>query len=210
MNPSVAVALAAVAGALVAVPAFRLGHGVVDETERGWGAPLVGAVLGAMFGAGFGVAIGWHWLLVPFVGLVGLLLALGVADLLTFLLPSRILISGGVAVVLASAAAVVLDGESERLGDGLVGALGYLAGMLILYSLARGALGFGDVRLAALLGWCTGLFGWEVTLGAVVAGSLVGAAVAVGALIRGADRKSSIPYGPPMMVGAWLAILLGG
>lgn len=92
---------------------------------------------------------------------------------------------------------------------GLACGLGYLA--LALLSLARGSLavGLGDVKLAALLGMGLGWFGWQSVLVGMYAGFLVGGVFAVYLLItRKTDRHGHLAYGPPMMVGALVALLV--
>lgn len=91
---------------------------------------------------------------------------------------------------------------------GLACSLGYLA--LALLSLARGSLavGLGDVKLAGLLGMGLGWFGWQSVLIGMYAGFLVGGLFAVFLLVtRRTDRHGHLAYGPPMMVGALLALL---
>ncbi|MPZ51584.1 MAG: hypothetical protein GEU79_02425 [Acidimicrobiia bacterium] len=202
------VALSAIAGAVLAWPATM----VAARHIRSEASPISGSVVaiaGGIIGGGFGYALGWSWLLVPFLGLVGVLIALAMVDLAEFRLPNRILIPGGLTVMVVTAVIVIL-GATGSLRDAAIGTVIYFVLMAVLFAISRGALGFGDVRLAVLLGWCTGLLGWRVTIAAIILGSLFGGGVAVVALLRGADRKSSIPYGPPMMLGACLAIVLTG
>ncbi|USQ74987.1 prepilin peptidase [Ornithinimicrobium cryptoxanthini] len=85
---------------------------------------------------------------------------------------------------------------------------GYL--LLALLSLARGSLavGLGDVKLAALLGMGLGWFGWQTVLIGMYAGFLAGGVFALVLLLtRRVGRDGDLAYGPPMMVGAVLALL---
>jgi leader peptidase (prepilin peptidase)/N-methyltransferase len=72
-------------------------------------------------------------------------------------------------------------------------------------------MGFGDVKLAGVLGLVLGWLGWSILLVGGFLGFLLGAVVG-GALmaVRKAGRKSKIPFGPFMLAGALLAILWGG
>ena len=66
------------------------------------------------------------------------------------------------------------------------------------------AMGFGDVKLAALIGLIVGPSGWWVTLfAAVLAGSVVGLALRM----MGGTRL--VPFGPFLAFGAWLTVLAG-
>ena len=69
-------------------------------------------------------------------------------------------------------------------------------------------MGFGDVKLAGLLGLYLGWLGWiELAVGAFAA-FLFGGLVGLALLVTGrAGRKSHLPFGPFMLVGALLAIL---
>lgn len=93
---------------------------------------------------------------------------------------------------------------------GLTCGAAYLA--LALLSLARGSLavGLGDVKLAALLGMGLGWFGWQTVLVGMYAGFLVGGLYAVYLLVtRKVGRSGELAYGPPMMVGALIGVLVG-
>lgn len=92
---------------------------------------------------------------------------------------------------------------------GLACSGGYLA--LALVSLARGSLavGLGDVKLAGLLGMGLGWFGWTTVLNGMLGGVLAGGVFAAFLLLtRKVQRDGHLAYGPPMMVGALLALLL--
>lgn len=86
---------------------------------------------------------------------------------------------------------------------------GYL--LLALLSLARGslALGLGDVKLAAVLGMALGWFGWAPVVIGMYAGFLVGGVFALVLLVtRRVSLRGHLAYGPPMMVGALLGLLV--
>ena len=74
---------------------------------------------------------------------------------------------------------------------------------LVLWRLSRGGLGFGDVRLAPVLGAAAAAVGWSTLLATLLLGSLVGAAVGVVLTLRG--RPGSFAYAPSMLAGAFLA-----
>lgn len=77
----------------------------------------------------------------------------------------------------------------------------------ILYVLARGGMGFGDVKLAAVLGlW----LGWAQGLLALLVALWLGSAVAVVLLLLSkGDRRTAIPFGPYMCVGGFLMLMYG-
>jgi leader peptidase (prepilin peptidase)/N-methyltransferase len=72
-----------------------------------------------------------------------------------------------------------------------------------------GGMGFGDVKLAGLLGLYLGWLGWAaVAVGTFVAFA-IGALVGIGLLAtRRAGRRSAIPFGPAMLAGALVALFV--
>jgi leader peptidase (prepilin peptidase)/N-methyltransferase len=90
------------------------------------------------------------------------------------------------------------------------GAAAMFAFYFLLAFVYPSGMGFGDVKLAGVLGMYLGFLGWTEVLVGTFAGFLVGGAVgAVLVVTRGAGRKSMIPFGPSMLVGAWIAVLAG-
>jgi leader peptidase (prepilin peptidase) / N-methyltransferase len=68
-------------------------------------------------------------------------------------------------------------------------------------------LGGGDVTLLGLLGLVLGWAGWGVLMGGVFAGLLVGSAGSVLLVAAGrAGWRSRVPFGPPLLVGAYVAL----
>jgi leader peptidase (prepilin peptidase)/N-methyltransferase len=68
----------------------------------------------------------------------------------------------------------------------------------------------GDVKLAALVGLILAYRSWTVLFGGTLMGFLLGAVASVLVLAsRRGNRKSSIPFGPFMLSGALIAIMLG-
>jgi leader peptidase (prepilin peptidase) / N-methyltransferase len=71
-------------------------------------------------------------------------------------------------------------------------------------------MGFGDVKLAGVLGLYLGWFGWGTLFIGWFAAFLLGGVYAVALLVAGrAGRRSGIPFGPWMLLGAALGIVLG-
>jgi leader peptidase (prepilin peptidase)/N-methyltransferase len=105
--------------------------------------------------------------------------------------------------------AVLVGGRPVRLVHALVG----LAVMWALYAVqhlaAPGAIGWGDVKLAGVLGLYLGWLGAPAWWLGVLAGFVLGGLYAAGLLItRRGSRKSEIPFGPFMLAGALAGILV--
>ena len=134
-------------------------------------------------------------------------LVLVAVDARTTWLPLDLTRSVWVATAGAGALASVLGGVA-LLGRAAVGAL--VAGLLylLLWRVSGRALGFGDVRLAPVLGAAGGAVGWSTLLMTLLLGSLVGAAVGLVLLVR--RRPGAFAYAPSMLGGAFLACLVRG
>jgi leader peptidase (prepilin peptidase)/N-methyltransferase len=98
----------------------------------------------------------------------------------------------------------------------LLRAAGGLAAMYAFYFLlwyvTRGrGMGFGDVKLAGVLGLFLAFLGWQTWLVGLFAGFFVGGLVGVVLMAAGrAGRKTQVPYGPFMLSGALIAVLVAG
>lgn len=70
-------------------------------------------------------------------------------------------------------------------------------------------MGFGDVKLAGLVGMAAAARGWEAWVVAAVAGQLLAALYALALLLtRRASRDTEFPLGPFMLLGALAAVCL--
>lgn len=138
---------------------------------------------------------------------------LTVIDVRHHLLPNRIVFpSYAVAAMLLGGAAVA------GAGAGLFGLPGLrvVAGGAVLwlfYFLLRAAyppgMGFGDVKLAGVLGMYLGFLGWGHVFAGTFAAFLFGGLWSVGLLVsRRGTLKSDIPFGPFMLAGAAASMLL--
>lgn len=86
----------------------------------------------------------------------------------------------------------------------LGGGLAATAVYTVVWLISRGQLGFGDVRLAGLLGAATGATSPMVLLWCFLLGSLVGAVWGLAVRLRG---RRAFAYGPSMLIGAPLALI---
>jgi leader peptidase (prepilin peptidase) / N-methyltransferase len=71
-------------------------------------------------------------------------------------------------------------------------------------------MGYGDVRLAGVLGMYLGWLGWSaLTVGAFLGFAVGGAGGVVVLTTRRGGLQTAIPYGPSLIGGAWLGVLAG-
>jgi leader peptidase (prepilin peptidase)/N-methyltransferase len=79
-------------------------------------------------------------------------------------------------------------------------------GHLVVAILPGGGLGLGDVKLAAVLAFALGLTGWPAVLLGVLVPYLINGPIAVYLLLsRRATRRTPLPFGPALLVGALIA-----
>jgi leader peptidase (prepilin peptidase)/N-methyltransferase len=106
-----------------------------------------------------------------------------------------------------SGRSVGLTHVAAGLGSQLAGGLVALAIFMVLYLFSRGSMGDGDVRLAFLGGL---IVGYPGALLMVIAAIMLAGLASAGLLIaRRATGKTWIPYGPFMVVAAWIVNLAG-
>jgi leader peptidase (prepilin peptidase)/N-methyltransferase len=156
-----------------------------------------------------GAVVGWDPVLAVWAYLVPVGVALAVVDWRTRLLPTRVIAPSYAVLLLLTLLAALVSGDGDsllRAGWGWLVAGGTFFALWFLYP--RG-MGYGDVRLSGLLGICLGYLGWAELLTGVYAGFVLGG---VGGLLlsflRIVDRRS-YPFGPFMLVGALVGVLLG-
>ena len=100
------------------------------------------------------------------------------------------------------------------MGDLLRAGLAALASFAvfnIIHIVSPGGMGYGDVRLSALIGLYLGYLDWGRVYAAFLVGFLLGAVIGVALMLFGkAGRKTAIPFGPFMAAGAIVVSLWGG
>ncbi len=141
-------------------------------------------------------------------GAVGVALAL--IDLDTRKLPDVLTLpSYAVGIVGLGLAALATEGHTPWL-RALLGCAALYAGYFALAFAYPAGMGFGDVKLAGVLGLYLGWLGWPSLVVGAFAGFLLGGAVGVALILaRRAGRKSALPFGPFMLAGALIGILAG-
>jgi leader peptidase (prepilin peptidase) / N-methyltransferase len=151
------------------------------------------------------------WSLLPaylYLGAVGAALAL--VDLDVHRLPDLLVLpSYPIAFVLLVVPTVVSGQWGWLLRASLAGLVLYGVYLLLaLFSPGGGGLGFGDVKLAGVLGLLLGWLGWGPAIVSVLAAFVIGGVIALTlVLARRASRSSTIAFGPSMILGAWVAVI---
>lgn len=160
---------------------------------------------------GYGVGEAPAFAALPaFLYLAAISVALAAIDLDVRKLPNRIVLPSLVVGIVLLAAASFLAGDLWALGRALIGAVAlFLFYFVLVVAYPRG-MGFGDVKLAAVLGLHLAWIGWDALVVGAFAGFLLGGLFSIGLVVfRKAGRSTAIPFGPWMLLGAWVGILLG-
>lgn len=171
--------------------------------------PAVELLTGLLFGA-TAARFGFAWELPAFLVLMAALVALSGIDLDTFLLPKRIVWpSFAAGVVLLGAAAVATD-DWQGAREAAIGAALAFAALFAIHLISPRGMGFGDVRLALVLGLHLGWLELPAVPLGLFLGFLTASVVGVGLMLRGSrGRKDRIPFGPFLALGTVLAVLFG-
>ena len=156
---------------------------------------------------------GWH---LPFLlAFCSAMIVITFIDLDFKIIPDSISLPGIVVGLIAGS--LVLPDPFDRLSP--LGfresALGFLAGGLVFFLIAevsfrilrQEAMGGGDIKMMAMIG---AFLGWKSVLLTTFAGSLFGSVVGISLmLLKGTGRKTKLPFGPFLALGALLSMLCG-
>jgi leader peptidase (prepilin peptidase)/N-methyltransferase len=144
-----------------------------------------------------------------YLGAIGV--ALSLIDIDTQRLPDRIVLPSYPVLLVLLAGAAIYQQDWYALARTGIGCAA-LFGVYLLIALAHpSGMGFGDVKLAGLLGAGLGYLSWASLVVGAFAAFLLGGVVAIATIaLRRGDRKTALPFGPFMIAGMLLGIFLGG
>ncbi|MBU2545230.1 prepilin peptidase [Patescibacteria group bacterium] len=167
--------------------------------------PLVELLTGALFSLilwNFGLSLAFgFWVLVS-----SLLIILFIYDLKHFIIPDRVIYP---AILLTLVFRIWNFVGNWELGIGYFGAtIGAAGFFLTIFLISRGKwLGFGDVKLAILIGL---LLGFPNILVSLFSAFLIGAIIGVGLIfLKKKTLKSEVPFGPFLILGIYIALFFG-
>ena len=170
---------------------------------------LIEVVTGLLFGGAvlrFGADPALPAYLVFFASLV----AVSVIDLEHQIIPNRIVYPTIMLCLPLLALAALAEGDLDPLVRALVGAAAAWVLLFVVHLISPAGMGFGDVRLAFVLGLFLGWLSLGHVVSGVFLGFVLGAVVGLGlVLFSGRSRKDSVPFGPFLAGGAVLAVFFG-
>lgn len=158
-----------------------------------------------LLNAVFYVLAGWKFgpeaHLLPALLLISTLIVIFFIDLKHYIIPN-VVVFPVAAIGLGSMIIIWPNRWLELLAAGLISA----AFFFVVAMIKPGGMGMGDVKMAAMLGF---FLGRAITV-ALFLGFFLGAAIGVGLIFAGRKgRKSQIPFGPFLAVGALVALFFG-
>lgn len=144
------------------------------------------------------------WVALPYVFLVVVLAAIAVVDLRIWLIPFWMPWAGAaVGLVLISAVSVGI-GAPRQIAVALAGGIGTFALFFILFVVAPGKLGFGDVRLSLLLGLFLAWMHPILPVYGLLFGAVLGLVMGLVAIVARGDSR--FPFGPGLALGSMVAV----
>ncbi len=168
------------------------------------------AVVTAATWAVLAAARGWNADLPAFLAVGALGVALAYVDLREHRLPDPLMAAALAAGGVLLAGAAMLTGNWAGYGRGWLVAMVMFVAFLGLALLRPADLGMGDVKLAGVLGLMLGWLGWPAAVLGAFLGFLFGGLAGLVLLLTGrAGRRTPIPFGPFMLLGALIAIAAG-
>lgn len=180
----------------------------------------------------FALAAAQHrdWRLLVFLVFLASCVGLALVDLAQYRLPNKLMFPSIALVAALITIGQIAEGEPDAISHALIGALVYTAILFVMHLINPAGMGFGDVKLALLLGvmvgWVAGsrLDAVRAVMIALLIGSALGVVLGVGRMLvmrlggrflpdpeegSAGDgwRHTTFPFGPPLMIGAIVVAL---
>ena len=188
------------------LPLRPLGLRLRPGSRRG----LVVQVACGLLWAAATLRFGADWALPAYLVFFTSLLTISVIDFDLHIIPNRLVYPTIFVSVPLLALAAAADGDWAQFRRALLGAALAWLGLLVVHLVSPAGMGFGDVRLAFVLGLFLGWLSLRHVLTGVFLGFLLGAVIGVGLVVlRIRSRKDAVPFGPFLAGGAILAVLFG-
>jgi leader peptidase (prepilin peptidase)/N-methyltransferase len=175
----------------------------------------VEAVTVAAF-AELAVQYGDTWMLAPLLLLTACLITVSVIDLQVQRIPDRITFpTFALSIVAIVAVSVHLD-ETDRIPAAFIGAAVYFSFLFVTHMIYPAGMGFGDVKLAAVMGLYLGWLGWthllpvagplRLVFYALMLGCVLGVVFGLAVQIA-TKRRGAFPFGPALALGCYVVVL---
>jgi leader peptidase (prepilin peptidase)/N-methyltransferase len=171
--------------------------------------PLIELACAALF-AGAAARVGFNWDLPAFLIFIASLLALSAIDVELLILPKVIIYPSLIAIGALLIVAAGVTNQWHRLLIAALCSVGWFVVFFVINFASPRALGFGDVRLAPVLGLALGWLGIRYVILGFFAANLVGALIGLALIAtKKMSREQPIPYGVFLALGAGIALYAG-
>jgi leader peptidase (prepilin peptidase)/N-methyltransferase len=139
-----------------------------------------------------------------------------VIDLQVQRIPDRITFPTFVISVPALIVVSIAEDATDRIPAAFVGAAGYFLFLFVTHLIYPAGMGFGDVKLAAVMGLYLGWLGWTSALPVAGPLRLVFYALMLGCILGvvfglavqvGTKRRGAFPFGPALAIGCYVVVL---
>ncbi len=147
------------------------------------------------------------WIIVAVAALLSMMPAVALIDIRHHIIPNKLMYPSLVGFPVLLLVARIFGGPVD-LPRAAMGFLAFGGGLFLIALISRG-MGMGDVKLAAVIGLVLGSIGLRFVGVAAAAAIVAGGLGAIVALLIGRDRKSAIPFGPYLALGAVVAAMWG-
>ncbi|MET0902541.1 MAG: A24 family peptidase [Acidimicrobiales bacterium] len=162
------------------------------------------------------VQYGETWVLAPLLLLAASLVTVSVIDLQVQRIPDRITFPTFALSVPAIVAVSVHLDATDRIPAAFIGALAYFLFLFVTHMVYPAGMGFGDVKLAAVMGLYLGWLGWTEALPvggplrlvfyALMLGCVLGVVFGLAVQIA-TRRRGAFPFGPALALGCYVVVL---
>ncbi|MBV9293488.1 MAG: prepilin peptidase [Frankiales bacterium] len=171
--------------------------------------PAVELLTAGLFAA-MAAEIGWHAELPAYLYLVAVGVALAFIDLDCQRLPDALTLPSYAVGIVGLGVASAVHRDAWSIERALIGMAALFAFYFTVAMISPRGMGFGDVKLSGVLGLYLAWQGWDqLGVGAFAAFVVGGLAGVVLMAFAGAGRKTKVPFGPFMIIGALIGIFAG-
>jgi leader peptidase (prepilin peptidase)/N-methyltransferase len=152
-------------------------------------------------------------LIAGFLLLTAMLVTVSVIDINCYRLPDRIVLPTLGASLVLVVVESLREGQPGRIKYAAVGAGIYFGFLLVVHLISPNGMGFGDVKLALIMGLCVGWLATDYTgvavlvLWSMLVGFLTGSLLGIVLLVR-RGKSRHIPFGPFLAFGCLTVVLL--
>jgi leader peptidase (prepilin peptidase)/N-methyltransferase len=171
--------------------------------------PLVELATGVLF-AVLAAHFGPHALLAAYLYLAAVGVALAMIDFDHHRLPDVLTLPSYAVVGALLGVAAITDGGAWPFERALIGMAALYAFYFVVATIQPRGMGFGDVKLSGVLGLALGYLGWGQLVVGAFAAFVIGGLVGIGLILfAGGGRKTKVPFGPFMLLGALVGVFAG-